>query len=100
MDNNAAELYNSIVAKFVGGKRINFTSRRSYGTRCEVAAISYNVAPAELPRLIHKRVVKYSPGFYTKKVISARSKRQQWKAKRLLIKKTTPKKKPRVSDLL
>ncbi|XP_057662428.1 uncharacterized protein LOC130897534 [Diorhabda carinulata] len=55
MDNNAAECYNSVVAKLVGGKRINYTARRSYATRCEVAAISYNVPAGEFPRLSIKK---------------------------------------------
>ncbi|KAK4885602.1 hypothetical protein RN001_001873 [Aquatica leii] len=42
IDTNAVETYNSIVAKFVGGKRINFSLKGSYETRCKAAAISYN----------------------------------------------------------
>lgn len=42
MDNNLAELYNSIVCKFVGGKRINYSKKGSYQTRCEAAALSFN----------------------------------------------------------
>lgn len=43
MNNNAAESYNSIIAKFVGGKRINFSVKNSYDTRCRAAALQYNV---------------------------------------------------------
>lgn len=42
MDTNRAELYNSVVCKFVGGKRVNFSRRGSYNMRCEAAAISFN----------------------------------------------------------
>ncbi|CAH1112090.1 unnamed protein product [Psylliodes chrysocephalus] len=42
MNNNAAETYNSVVAKFVGGKKINFAIKGDYGVRCKEAAISYN----------------------------------------------------------
>lgn len=42
MDTNIAEQYNSIICKFVGGKRINFSLKRSYETRCKAAAISFN----------------------------------------------------------
>lgn len=42
MDTNTAEQYNSIVCKFVGGKRINFSLKGSYQTRCQAAAISFN----------------------------------------------------------
>ncbi|KAK4874977.1 hypothetical protein RN001_014337 [Aquatica leii] len=40
--NNSAELYNSHVAKFVGGKRVNFAFRRGYQTRCEAAVVARN----------------------------------------------------------
>lgn len=86
MDNNVAESYNSVLAKFVGGKRINFTTRRSYSTRCEAAAISYNVPAGEFPRFIHKKVTQCSPGIFTKKIIAARAKRAKWmKSKKLVF---------------
>lgn len=34
---NAAESYNSILAKFIGGKRVNFSMRGSYSLRCNAA---------------------------------------------------------------
>ncbi|CAG9132575.1 unnamed protein product [Plutella xylostella] len=40
--NNLVESYNARVAMFVGGKRVNFTQRRSYAGRCAGAVISYN----------------------------------------------------------
>ncbi|KAF5281732.1 hypothetical protein FQR65_LT14572 [Abscondita terminalis] len=42
MDTNTAEHYNSIVCKFVGGKRKYYSLRRGYETRCEAAALSFN----------------------------------------------------------
>ncbi|CAH1106586.1 unnamed protein product [Psylliodes chrysocephalus] len=42
MDTNIAEQYNSIVCKFVDEKRINFSGKRSYLTRCEAAAVYFN----------------------------------------------------------
>lgn len=42
VDSNSVERYNSIVAKLVGGKRINFSLKGSYQTRCNAAAISFN----------------------------------------------------------
>ncbi|KAK4882555.1 hypothetical protein RN001_005874 [Aquatica leii] len=42
VDTNSAETFNSIVAKFVGGKQINFSLKGSYETRCIAAAVSYN----------------------------------------------------------
>lgn len=43
--NNAAEHFNSVVSKFIAGKRINYAGRRSYTARCEAAAISFNTGP-------------------------------------------------------
>lgn len=40
--NNPAEHYNSIVAKFVGGKRINFSLSNSYRYKANAAAVQYN----------------------------------------------------------
>lgn len=74
VDNNVSELYNSIVAKIVGGKRVNFSLRGSYQTRCHAAAVSMNVK-SDLHRLIHKNSVNKSPGFHTKKFIERRKKR-------------------------
>lgn len=71
MDNNAAECYNSVLAKFIGGKRINFSARRSYQTRCEAALISYNSNPGQLSAIIHKSVTNTSPGEHTKKYINS-----------------------------
>lgn len=36
-NNYAAKLYNSILAKFVGDKRINFLLKGSYELRCNTA---------------------------------------------------------------
>ncbi|KAJ8912412.1 hypothetical protein NQ315_013479 [Exocentrus adspersus] len=55
MDTNSAEQYNSIVCKFVGGKRINYWQRRSYETRCEAAATSYN-ANGDYYLLLHEKL--------------------------------------------
>lgn len=42
VDTNVVERFNSIVAKFVGGKRINFSLRRGYSARCSAAVVSFN----------------------------------------------------------
>lgn len=42
VDTNTVERFNSIIAKYVGGKRINFTMRRSYQGRCAAAVLSPN----------------------------------------------------------
>lgn len=41
-DYNIAERFNFIVAKTVGGKRVNFLSGDSYRFRCHAAAIQHN----------------------------------------------------------
>lgn len=41
-DSNVAERYNSIVAKTVGGKRVNFSTGDSYRYRCHAAVIQHN----------------------------------------------------------
>lgn len=40
--NNIAEHYNSIVAKLVGGKRVNFSLSNAYKYRANAAAVQYN----------------------------------------------------------
>ncbi|XP_072389723.1 uncharacterized protein [Diabrotica undecimpunctata] len=68
MNNNAAETYNSVISKFVGGKRINFVLRGSYDTRCKAAAISFNEREHYFSDL-HKKMTMKSPGKYTNKYI-------------------------------
>ncbi|KAH9379793.1 hypothetical protein HPB48_007294 [Haemaphysalis longicornis] len=42
VDNNAAEHYNSVVAKFVGRKRLYYSLEDSYDIRCFAASLSFN----------------------------------------------------------
>ncbi|XP_050306168.1 uncharacterized protein LOC126743213 isoform X2 [Anthonomus grandis grandis] len=70
MDNNVAEHYNSVVCKFIGGKRINFSKRGSYQIRCEAAALSYNLGSGEYHRQIFKSIAEKSPSGHTKKFIN------------------------------
>jgi hypothetical protein len=42
LDTNAAEQFNSIVAKHVGGKKINYSLGISYGMRCSAAVVQFN----------------------------------------------------------
>lgn len=41
-DNNAVEQFNSIIAKFVNGKRTNLVQRRTYQSRCAAAFVAFN----------------------------------------------------------
>lgn len=40
--NNPAEEFNNVVAKFIGGKRINYSLARSYSARVAAAVVQYN----------------------------------------------------------
>ncbi|KOB65541.1 Uncharacterized protein OBRU01_22709 [Operophtera brumata] len=59
VDSNSVERYHSIVAKFVGGKRINFVQRYQYAMRCNAAALSFNTKKPL--SLLHKSIVGRSP---------------------------------------
>jgi hypothetical protein len=71
-NNNSAESYNSVVNKFVGGKRINFSLKGSYLGRCVAAAISYNNKGI----FVHKMLSKICGhvGGYTEKFSTHKSK--------------------------
>jgi len=60
VDNNACEQFNSVINKFLGGKRINFTQKSSYSTRVQAAVISFN--SGEYLRSVKKYVTHKSPG--------------------------------------
>lgn len=64
VDNNVCEQFNSLINKYIGGKRINFNQRNTYTTRIEAAIISFN--SKEYLRRIHKTMVSKSPGSYLK----------------------------------
>ncbi|XP_063216833.1 uncharacterized protein LOC134527812 [Bacillus rossius redtenbacheri] len=70
-DSNSPEQFNNIVAKFVGGKRINYCLRRSYRGRSPAAVVAYNTR-RPLYKL-HKFMYKFSPGKYTKTLENKRS---------------------------
>lgn len=64
VSNNSAESFNSVIAKFIGGKRINFCKKKSYETRCNAAVLSYSTP---FPRAkLHKVMYRSSPGKYSK----------------------------------
>lgn len=53
VDNNLCEQFNSLINKFIGGKRINFSQRNTYTTRIEAAIVSFN--SKEYLQRIHKK---------------------------------------------
>ncbi|KAJ8866770.1 hypothetical protein PR048_032631 [Dryococelus australis] len=79
VDKNMAENYNSVVAKFVRGKRINFSLANSYKTRCEAAVVSVN------SELSTSHLLKKSPGVLTKTFIGRRKKMAEELRRRRLI---------------
>src|SRR5204863_436671 len=56
---NYVEHFNSIVAKFIGGKRINFATRGSYQSRCSAAVVQHNSGLAHYK--LHKHLYDASP---------------------------------------
>lgn len=85
MDNNLTEYYNSVVCKFVGGKRINFSLRGAYQSRCEAAALSFN-SSGEYHRIINKAVFGHSPkGFYKKFYLNKIKQKLKTKVKKNLF---------------
>ncbi|RVE44807.1 hypothetical protein evm_010520 [Chilo suppressalis] len=59
VDANTVERFNSVIAKIVGGKRINFSLRRGYQARCNAAVVSFN---NPYPRhLLKKTILGKSP---------------------------------------
>lgn len=58
--NNRAEQFNSIVAKLVGGKRVNFSFKNSYEARCYAAVVVFN--KGKLQYTLYKSNCQRSPG--------------------------------------
>jgi putative phage-type endonuclease len=59
IDSNVIEQFDSIVAKFVGGKRINYSKGRSYRARYHAAVVSFNTKRPHYS--LHKTIVGKSP---------------------------------------
>lgn len=59
VDNNIVESYNAIIAKVIGGKRINYAMGKSYSGRCMVAAVSKNTRRPLYS--LHKALYSKSP---------------------------------------
>jgi len=65
LNNNLAEGFNGILAKFVGGKRVFFSARGGYNLRCYAALVSYNDKNNYYSRIF--RNLGSSIGSHTKK---------------------------------
>ncbi|KAI5631791.1 yqaJ-like viral recombinase domain-containing protein [Phthorimaea operculella] len=56
---NLVESYNAQVAKYIGGKRVNYSQRRSYAGRCAAAVVAFNTGT--LHTTTHKVVFGTEP---------------------------------------
>ncbi|XP_076398191.1 uncharacterized protein LOC143266631 [Megachile rotundata] len=56
-NNNPVESFNNILAKYIGGKRLNFSQSGSYTARCAAAVLQYNTKEplSRLNRAMKKR---------------------------------------------
>lgn len=63
---NTVEHYTSIIAKYIGGKQINFAQRGSYQGRRSAAVVQHNTG--RIHYYLHKSMFKSSPGVTTKSV--------------------------------
>lgn len=57
---NVAEQFNGVICKYIGGKRVNYTSKGQYHGRCHIASVSYNTKNSSFYNL-HKIKVGFSP---------------------------------------
>jgi len=60
VDSNVVESLNGIIAKLIGGKRVNFDMNRSYQGRVSAAIVIKNTK--RLLYILHKTLLKRSPG--------------------------------------
>lgn len=76
VDSNVVEQFNSIIAKLVGGKRINYALKRSYQARCCAAVVSHNSKKPHY--ILHKTLCEgFSPNKFVKKLELSRSKKRE-----------------------
>ncbi|XP_046396856.1 uncharacterized protein LOC124163807 [Ischnura elegans] len=71
VDNNPVEHYNAVIAKLIGGKRVNYALSRSYKGRCDGAVVSFN--SGNPLRSLYKNVCDVSPGYHCKKSLQRKS---------------------------
>ncbi|KAL4101104.1 hypothetical protein QTP88_021124 [Uroleucon formosanum] len=71
VNNNCVESYNSVVAKYVGVKRINY----SFRARCNTTVNAFNLGPSYISHF-HKKATSHSPGLFTKNILKRYKKRK------------------------
>lgn len=74
-NNNAVEIFNALIAKHIGGKRVNFALKGSYQTRCNTSVLSHNTKRKY--HQIYRELSSNSPGHFCKR-------RENREAKRLI----------------
>lgn len=87
VDNNVVEQFNSIIAKFVGGKRINYAFSNSYEARCIAAVVSHNT------RMAHSFMRQSLDKNPNRLIVQIEEKRQNKVAQNALRSKSQPGKK-------
>ncbi|XP_076665658.1 uncharacterized protein LOC143367585 [Andrena cerasifolii] len=80
--NNAVESLNGLIAKYTGGKRLNFVERGSYTGRCAAAVVEYNsnqvhsrldaVMKKKTPEVVHQMEEKKKKAAKQKETKAAR----------------------------
>lgn len=89
LNSNVVEQFFSIISKFISGKRINYTQRRSYQGRCTAAVVSHSTHRPIYA--LHKKMYKNSPGKYTKlfelQKLRALEKRRRGSRKKKIVRK-------------
>ncbi|XP_063216740.1 uncharacterized protein LOC134527744 isoform X1 [Bacillus rossius redtenbacheri] len=76
VDSNVVKQFNSIIAKIVGGKRINYALKRSYQGRCSAAVVSHNTKKPHY--VLHKTWCDgFSPNKFVKKLELSRSRKRE-----------------------
>lgn len=88
---NAAENYMSLVAKYNGGKRLNYSQRGSFQRRCDIAALRFQKGLA-WEHSPFKRMAGKSPGSIHKTLTGRKLKRQSFARRKLCYQRRTKQK--------
>ncbi|CAG4936763.1 unnamed protein product [Parnassius apollo] len=87
--NNAAEQFNCIIAKFLAGKRVNFTRRGTYEARCFSAVGNYNTKDYSFLSKVQKAICPETSYSYTEKYINKMTNNLVRQQKRRALYKTS-----------
>lgn len=84
VNSNIAEIFNCVIAKFIGGKRINYSGRQSYSGRCAASVVSFNSRQPQT--YLSKKVLLRSPNKLIKRLEWKRNVKRVATANRRLFK--------------